>query len=208
MAGTDWIQYENTGAVRNKPLSPDLVSALSFLPDLGITMRVFSGGQDGIGEGTQRTGSTRHDHGDAGDVFFYKDGRKLDWNNPEDIPIFQEIVSKAHANGVTGFGAGDGYMQPGSMHIGFGSGAVWGAGGKGDNAPDWLRTAYGMPASGGTGSYGGPAPAQSGSPQMGANTLAAPPPPNALALPQWTDMRQDVAPFLNPNRGRNALGMM
>ena len=46
----------------------------------------------------------------------------------------------------------------------------------------------------------------------GQNGLAAPaqqqPHQNALALPQWTDMRQDVSPFLNPNRGRNALGMM
>ena len=33
-------------------------------------------------------------------------------------------------------------MQPGSMHIGYGNEAVWGAGGKGANAPEWLRDAY------------------------------------------------------------------
>ncbi|MGB1215592.1 MAG: hypothetical protein ACPG4X_19635 [Pikeienuella sp.] len=89
-----------------------------------------------------RVGSTRHDHGNAADVFFYKDGRKLDWSKPADQRIFREIVSKGKAAGVTGFGAGPGYMQQGSMHIGFGTPSVWGAGGKGANAPQWLRDAY------------------------------------------------------------------
>ena len=145
-AAADWLRYSNQGATRNKPLDPKLAGALSFLPELGVTMEVFSGGQDAAGSGGQRTGSTRHDHGQAADAFFYKDGRKLDWANPNDQPIFQEIVRRGKAAGVTGFGAGDGYMQPGSMHIGFGSEAVWGAGGKGENAPDWLRAAAGGPA--------------------------------------------------------------
>jgi len=138
-----WLQYVNDGATRNKPLADPLVSALSFLPEMGVTMQVFSGGQEAANEGSQRTGSTRHDHGNAADVFFFKDGRQLDWRNPDDVPIFQQIVSRAKANGVSGFGAGDGYMRPGSMHIGFGAPSVWGAGGKGSNAPDWLRVAYG-----------------------------------------------------------------
>jgi hypothetical protein len=141
----EWLRYSNQGATRNDPVSPELVNALSFLPDLGVTMEVFSGGQEAAGQGGSRTGSTRHDHGQAADVFFYKDGRRLDWANPADVPLFQEIVARGKAAGITGFGAGDGYMQPGSMHIGFGSPAVWGAGGKGSNAPDWLRTAYSNP---------------------------------------------------------------
>lgn len=107
-----------------------------------MTMEVFSGGQPGKGEGGARVGSVRHDHGGAADAFFYKDGRKLDWSNKDDIPIFQQIVSQGKANGITGFGAGDGYMQKGSMHIGMGSPGVWGAGGKGDNAAPWLRSAF------------------------------------------------------------------
>lgn len=138
------IQYANQGATRNKPLSDRLAGTLeSFLPDLGVTAKVFSGGQDAKGKGRRRTGSVRHDHGDAADVFFYKDGRRLDWSNPKDRPIFEEIVRRGKANGLTGFGAGDGYMQRGSMHIGFGAPGVWGKGGKGANAPDWLRRAYG-----------------------------------------------------------------
>ncbi|OJU12264.1 MAG: hypothetical protein BGN85_09425 [Alphaproteobacteria bacterium 64-11] len=145
----DWLTYANTGAIRNEPLSPKLVGDLnSFLPDMGVTMKVFSGGQEAAGP--RRTGSHRHDGGNAADVFFYKDGRQLDWNNPQDVPLFQQIVERARQAGITGFGAGPGYMQPGSMHIGFGTPNVWGAGGRSANAPDWLRQAFNesVPAAG------------------------------------------------------------
>jgi len=138
----DYVRYANQGATRNLPLSEDLVSALGFLPDLGVQAEVFSGGQPVQGSGQPRVGSVRHDAGGAADVFFYKDGRRLDWANPEDQPIFSEIVRRGRERGLTGFGAGPDYMQPGSMHIGFGKPAVWGAGGRGANAPDWLRQAY------------------------------------------------------------------
>ncbi|MDH1269630.1 hypothetical protein N5C81_18595 [Rhizobium pusense] len=141
-----WLRYANRGAKRNLPISGDLVNALGFLEDMGVQMEVFSGGQVAkeearAGKG-QRTGSIRHDHGGAADVFFYKDGRKLDWSKPDDVPVFQEIVQRARGAGVTGFGAGQGYMQPGSMHIGYGNPGVWGADGSGDNAAQWLRDAY------------------------------------------------------------------
>jgi len=144
----EWLRYANQGAIRSQPINDDLANAMSFLPEMGITMEVFSGGQAAKGSGGPRTGSVRHDHGGAADAFFYKDGRKLDWANEADRPIFQEIVRKARSRGVTGIGAGDGYMQPGSMHIGFGKEAVWGAGGKGANAPDWLRNAFHSPYDG------------------------------------------------------------
>jgi hypothetical protein len=139
---SSYIRYANSNAVRNQPLSDDLASALDFLPEMGITMEVFSGGQPEIGSGKPRVGSTRHDSGDAADVMFYQDGRRLDWSNPDDVPIFKDIVRRAKANGVTGFGAGEGYMRPGSMHIGFGAEAVWGADGAGENAASWLNDAY------------------------------------------------------------------
>lgn len=137
----NWLTYANQGATRNQPLSNDLLEALSFMPELGLEMKVFSGGQPAKGSGKPRVGSTRHDHGNAADVFLYKDGQRLDWSNPEQQPIFQEFVQRARANGVTGIGAGDNYMQPGSMHVGFGNDSVWGAGGKGANAAPWLREA-------------------------------------------------------------------
>ncbi|MBB3997188.1 hypothetical protein [Aureimonas pseudogalii] len=147
---TDYLKYLNQGATRNLPLSPELTQALAFLPELGIQAEVFSGGQPAKGSGGARVGSVRHDHGNAADVFFSRDGRRLDWANPEDRPIFEEIVRRGKANGITGIGAGDDYMAPASMHIGFGSPGVWGAGGKSANAPDWLVAAYG----------GAPAPTQ------------------------------------------------
>lgn len=138
----DYIRYANQGATRNLPVSQDLTKALGFLPELGVTAEVFSGGQPQKGSGLARVGSVRHDDGNAADVFFYKDGRKLDWSNPQDVPIYQEIVKRGKQSGLTGFGAGQGYMQPGSMHIGFGTPGVWGAGGSGKNAPSWLTEAY------------------------------------------------------------------
>lgn len=152
-----YLRYANAGATRNKPLDQNLVDALGFLQDMGVQMEVFSGGQVTAAEAANglggRTGSTRHDHGGAADAFFYQGGCKLDWADPNDRPIFQEIVRRGREAGITGFGAGPGYMQPGSMHIGLGSAGVWGAGGKGDNAPDWLKEAF----SGASGSStGGP----------------------------------------------------
>jgi hypothetical protein len=143
----DWLSYSNQGATRSLGLDPKLAEALSFLRDMGVTADVFSGGQPGQGSGQPRVGSTRHDHGMAADVRFIKDGRALDWSNPQDVPLFQEIVKRGKAAGLTGFGAGPGYMGQGTMHVGFGAPAVWGAGGKGSNAPSWLRDAYyGAPA--------------------------------------------------------------
>ena len=216
MTGNDWLKYSNQGATRNDPLDPKLIGAMSFLGDMGITMDVISGGQEAAGEGGARTGSVRHDHGGAGDVDFYKDGRKLDWNNPNDMPILVQIIQTAKANGVTGIGAGDDYMGAGRFHVGFGNPGVWGAGGKGANAPDWLVAAYnGAPA--------GSIPASSGlpawQPQGGqSNALAGPfgvsgpfpgAPQNALAQQpqfQWTDMRQDPSMFMTTRRNALAMG--
>lgn len=137
------IRYTNQSATRNQPLSRKLERSMGFLDELGIDMEVFSGGQPAKGTSTKRVGSERHDHGDSADVFFYKDGRKLNWANEKDRPIFQEIVRRGKAAGITGFGAGPGYMSPGAMHLGFGAPLVWGAGGRAKNAPQWLRDAYG-----------------------------------------------------------------
>lgn len=212
MAGNDWLKYSNQGATRNDPLDPKLIGAMSFLGDMGITMDVISGGQEAAGEGGARTGSVRHDHGGAGDVDFYKDGRKLDWNNPNDMPILVQIIQTAKANGVTGIGAGDDYMGAGRFHVGFGNPGVWGAGGKGANAPDWLRSAYGGVDAGKVPSPGNATPWQ---PQGQQNALAGPfsvqgqPAQNALAQQpqfQWTDMRSDPAMYLTSRRNSLAFG--
>lgn len=171
---SNYIRYENQGATRNLPLDSRLVDAFQFLPELGLTMEVFSGGQPGKGSGLPRVGSTRHDHGNAADVFFSKNGRRLDWANPQDQPLFRDIVQRAHAAGVTGFGAGPGYMQEGSMHVGFGNPGVWGAGGRGANAPDWLRAAFDGSPAGRAAAIAGATP-QSSSPFSGGAVASAAP---------------------------------
>jgi hypothetical protein len=150
--GGDYLRYANQGATRNKPLAPKLEKALGFLSDLGVTAEVFSGGQDA--SGPHRTGSHRHDYGNAGDIRFYKDGRPLSWANKADLPLFQEIVRRGKAAGITGFGAGPGYMGEGTMHVGFGTPSVWGAGGRSRNAPGWLTDAYSGRLVGGGGASG------------------------------------------------------
>ena len=42
----------------------------------------------------------RHDHGHSMDADFYIGDRKLDWNNPDDLPIFQQIVSQGKAGAL------------------------------------------------------------------------------------------------------------
>lgn len=166
----NWLRYDNQGAIRNDPINDQLANAMSFVGDMGIEMRVISGGQESNKPG-EGTGSTRHNGGASADVDFYRNGRKLDWNSEADLPILQEIVSTAKSRGVTGIGAGDDYMGPGRFHVGFGNPAVWGAGGKSENAPAWLKEAYNNAPSGGAipgpGGYtGGQANTYVQSPQM------------------------------------------
>lgn len=202
-----WLSYGNQGATRNLPLSPDLARALSFLPSMGLGVEVFSGGQPS--SGANRVGSTRHDEGNAADVFFTKDGRRLDWNNPADLPYFTEIVKRGKAAGLTGFGAGSGYMQPGSMHVGFGAPAVWGAGGKSANAPDWLVSAYGGAPTGprSAGSASTSAMTNNGGPAMEPEQKQ----PGLMGLLRDPERRARLAMALtsmsmNPNQAILALG--
>lgn len=145
-ATADLVRYTNQGATRNLHLSQRLNDAMTpVLQKLGLTMEVFSGGQPATG--ANRVGSVRHDRGNAADVFFNQNGMRLNWANPAHRPIFEQIISMSRGQGVTGFGVGPGYMAEGSMHIGFGSPAVWGAGGKGANAQAWAVNAFNNPIS-------------------------------------------------------------
>lgn len=158
------ITYANQNATRNQKLSPELSAALTeVVTKLGLAVSVFSGGQDATGP--NRVGSHRHDHGNAADVFFSKDGRRLDWSNAADLPMFQDIVRAARAAGITGIGAGPGYMQKGSMHLGFGAPGVWGAGGSSMTAPKWLKDAFNS-VSGPTRQAAAPAPARMPVPEV------------------------------------------
>jgi muramidase (phage lysozyme) len=107
-------------------------------------VRVISGGQSASGrDGVDRTGSTRHDNGNAADLELLKDGRALNFENLAERPIFETFVRAAAAAGATGMGAGVGYMGPTTtkIHVGFGTQVVWGAGERAANAPAWLKEA-------------------------------------------------------------------
>lgn len=194
----EYIRYANQGATRSLPLDSRLIEAFQFLPELGLAMEVFSGGQPAKGSGGRRVGSTRHDHGNAADVFFRKGDQRLDWANPEHQPLFRDIVQRAKAAGVTGFGAGPGYMQQGSMHVGFGNPGVWGAGGSGSNAPSWLRAAYdGSPADRAVASAPQPAGSPAPAPGPGVNVAdrqVAAVAPGAAAPQAFGDMIAPQAP--------------
>lgn len=148
--------------VRKLPLSPRLRGALDEVAaKMGIEVRVKSGGQmsleDAMAAGAVqrgddwfingkkvRTGSTRHDDGNAADIEIYKNGKLISFKDPEGQKIFSEFATELRRRGVSGIGAGEGYMgDTGSrMHVGYGSDMTWGAGGKRANTPDWLKKAY------------------------------------------------------------------
>lgn len=137
----DWLQYDLAGKTRDEPISPELMAVLEAAARVaGVDVRIASGGQPSTG--SNRVGSHRHDQGNAADLQITKDGRALDFTNPVDRAVFQTFVSAAARNGATGIGAGTDYMGPSTIHVGFGAPAVWGAGGRSRNAPEWLSDAY------------------------------------------------------------------
>lgn len=149
------VFFDAHGATRNRPLSEKLNEALTkAAAAAGVDLRITSGGQmsideakargaversDGwyIGNRRVRTGSERHDGGNAADLDVYAGGT----NTPLSItsPAYKNFLKAAKRYGISNFGAGDGYMETGGpgtrIHMGIsGTPAKWGAGGKGENA--------------------------------------------------------------------------
>lgn len=130
MGGSGGSVMENQSrlaGIRKLPLNSKLKGVLQqAAAAAGVDVEVYSGGQPRQGEGGARTGSTRHDHGNAADVYLYKEGRKL--RDPEDREIMAKFVSAAASAGATGIGFGGvgKYMGESGLHIGFGKPATWG----------------------------------------------------------------------------------
>lgn len=129
-------------SIRRQPLSAKLSALLeTAAAQAGIDeVHVFSGGQPKA-PGKPRTGSARHDNGNAADVDLRIKGRILNFEVAADRLKVAAFVMACAKLGATGIGAATDYMGPTRLHIGFGSRAVWGAGGKAVNAPQWLRDA-------------------------------------------------------------------
>ncbi len=132
------------GTIRNQDVAPQLADVLTRAAEAaGVdVVEIFSGGQDPFGTGYQRTGSPRHDGGNAADVRLIVGGRTLDFNNEADRAVFESFITTAVSLGAQGVGAGDGYMGPNAIHIGYGNPVAWGDGGRSANAPAWLTAAW------------------------------------------------------------------
>lgn len=136
-------------AIRNKPITPELKQVLDKAAQAaGVdTINITSGGQDALGEGTRRTGSTRHDRGRAADLQMVVGGVTQTFTDQAASPVILAFVTAAAAAGAIGIGAGVTYMGPRTIHVGFGTSTsdhtklTWGAGGRSANAPQWLRDA-------------------------------------------------------------------
>lgn len=128
---------QEKAAIRKLPLSPKLNNVLEYAAaQSGVEVEVWSGGQAKIGTPGPRTGSKRHDEGNAADLDVYvkdeKSGkrRKLLFSNPDDKVILESFIQHAASAGATGIGGGTEYMGDGRLHVGFGSVATWGSGKK------------------------------------------------------------------------------
>jgi hypothetical protein len=136
-------------AIRNLPISPELRAVLDAAAEVaGVdTILIVSGGQPGRGEGTRRTGSTRHDYGRAADIQLIVNGAAARFTDKSADAVVRAFVTAAAAHGATGIGAGVEYMGDHTIHVGFGTSIgdktklTWGAGGLSANAPEWLRNA-------------------------------------------------------------------
>lgn len=115
---------EAQSGIRRLPISDRLRSVLQQAARAaGVDVVVTSGGQPQYPRGP-RTGSTRHDLGNAADLDLYVGGKILTDANPQHIGLKKKFVAAAASGGASGIGAG--YMGPTKIHVGFGTKATWG----------------------------------------------------------------------------------
>lgn len=107
------VTYTNTGAIRNQEvterLSGNLTDAVVSVYGPGYRAQVYSGGQPGKGSGGRRTGSTRHDHGRAADVYIVDpNGKRL--TGDQLAPLAQYWLAR-------GYGGVGIEMRGGGIHL-------------------------------------------------------------------------------------------
>ena len=165
-------------ATRRGPIKPELLSILERLArELNVRIEVHSGGQRGHpihkshytpSEAERykqygRTGSPRHDVGNAADIRIYAPGignhpREKDLLNdnnptPQEKALLQKFVALGKNYGLKEFGSGKGYMDGGNtilstFHVGLlgrdtptSDAVLWG----GTSTPRWLEDAFNNP---------------------------------------------------------------
>ena len=114
--GDNRIVYKNQNATRNQELSDAMFTVLNnaaMITDPNMSVHIISGGQDKKGEGSRRTGSVRHDDGNAADIELHLAGKKLPINDP----LFLSYVKNAFALGAKGGSADHDYMGSYRAHL-------------------------------------------------------------------------------------------
>jgi hypothetical protein len=107
------------GTIRDEPVKAQIMSNLSnVVSSLGdeYGLVVVSGGQPATG--SDRTGSHRHDHGNAVDFYLTRDGARV--NPGDDKPLYEELISRSAP-----YFSGIGHYSWG-IHVGGGTEAFWG----------------------------------------------------------------------------------
>jgi uncharacterized protein YukE len=144
--GVGGLEQSQGGATRNQAITDALQRQIvAAATAAGVNAEVYSGGQDE--SGPHRTGSHRHDHGNAADLKLYTlgaDGKRryLDMTNDADRVVMEKFIKESVKAGANGVGAAIDYMGANGIHVGGGSPSAWGAGGSSANAPDWVKRAH------------------------------------------------------------------
>jgi len=176
--GTVIQKQSRIAAIRRGPIKQELLSILERLArELNVRIEVHSGGQRGhpthkshytSSEAEKykqygRTGSPRHDVGNAADIRIYAPGignhpREKDLLNddnptPQEKALLQKFVALGKNYGLKEFGSGEGYMDGGNVilatfHVGLlgrdtptSDAVLWG----GTSTPRWLQDAFNNP---------------------------------------------------------------
>lgn len=126
------VVMANSGSKRNLPIKSEVKKYLEVAGGAlgpGVKVHVQSGGQVTREEARRgkglRTGSTRHDHGGAADVYLTVNGQRV---TPAENPrLYEQFLENAAAAGATGLG-----HYSWGVHVGGGSEAAWGPSTKGN----------------------------------------------------------------------------
>ena len=111
------------GKIRSQPVSKGVrnkMAAAAAATDPNIALKIVSGGQPSLGQVGRRTGSGRHDHGNAGDIVLVRDGKEV--RPAQDPELYERFLENSAAAGFTGIG-----IYPWGVHVGGGKVAAWGA---------------------------------------------------------------------------------
>lgn len=117
--GFTTIKYTNSGAIRNKEVTPSLEGKLdttiTSVLGTGYTLEIFSGGQEQKGKGSRRTGTIRHDvdehgRGIAADVYIVDPSG----NRVTDSETLNRVGNYWVQNNFGSFG---GIMKGGGLHL-------------------------------------------------------------------------------------------